>query len=308
MQKITPCLWFDNNAEEAAKFYTSLFNNSKIGKVARYDEASAKASGQAEGSVLTIEFEIEGYNFLGLNGGPAFKLKPSISFFLNFDPSKDSNARKNLDELWIKLSQGGKTLMPLDAYPFSERYGWIEDKYGISWQLILSNPDGEERPFIFPSLLFVGNVCGKAEEAVNFYLSVFKDNYQGITARYPEGMEPDKEGTIMYTDFKIENNWFAAMDSAREHNYGFNEAISFIVECKDQEEVDYYWNKLTSDGGAESQCGWLKDKFGLSWQITPKILVDYLSDKDAVKAQRVMMAMLQMKKIIISELEKAYRG
>ena len=121
--------------------------------------------------------------------------------------------------------------MPLDKYPFSERYGWLQDKYGLSWQLILSNPEGEERPFIVPSLMFVGKVCGKAEESTNFYMSVFKNSRRGIVAHYPKGMEPDKEGTIMFTDFMIENQWFAAMDSARAHNFAFNEATSFMVYC-----------------------------------------------------------------------------
>ena len=126
-------------------------------------------------------------------------------------------------------SEGGTVLMPLDKYPFSEKYGWIQDKYGLSWQLILTNPEGEERPAIVPSLLFVGDKCGNAEEAINFYLSVFKNAKQGHIVRYPKGMEPDKEGTIMFSDFMLENQWFTAMDSAHEHKFSFNEAVSFMV-------------------------------------------------------------------------------
>lgn len=307
MQKIVPCLWFDNQAEEAAKFYTSLFENSKIGKAARYDEASAKASGQPVGSVITIEFELEGYRFLGLNGGPHFKLNPSISFFLNFDPSKNKNAGKDLDATWAKLSEGGNILMPLDKYPFSERYGWVQDRFGVSWQLILSDPEGEDRPFVVPSFLFVNKVTGKAEEATDYYLSVFDDSKRGAIARYPAGMEHDKEGTIMFTDFMLANQWFAAMDSAREHDFNFNEAISFIVNCKAQDEVDYYWNKLSAVPESE-QCGWLKDKYGISWQIVPEALPKLLNDPDKEKAGRAMQAMLQMKKIDIAGLEKAYNG
>jgi predicted 3-demethylubiquinone-9 3-methyltransferase (glyoxalase superfamily) len=161
MQKITPFLWFDNQAEEAAKFYTSVFKNSKIGKILRYDEASAKAAGRPAGSVLTVEFEIGGQKFTALNGGPQFK---------------------------------------------------------------------------------------------------------------------------------------------------FNESVSFVVNCKTQEEVDYFWEKLAAGGGQESACGWLEDKFGLSWQVTPTVLIDMLNDKDPKKAERVMKAMMQMQKIEINKLKAAYAG
>jgi len=295
MQKITSCLWFVSNAEEAAKFYTSLFTNSKIGKVARYDEASSKASGQPTGSVLTIEFEIEGHKFLGLNGGPAFKFNPSLSLFV---VSKDES---EIDNLWKKFSDGGKILMELDKYDWSKKYGWVEDKFGLSWQLILAEEDIKQK--IVPSLLFVDKAFGKAEEAIKFYTSVFKNSKLESVYKFP-----DNDNAVMYGDFSIEGNLFAAMDGPGEHGFHFNEAISFVVDCENQEEVDYYWNKLTSDGGEESQCGWLKDKYGVSWQIVPQILIDYLYDKDTIKAQRVMMAMLQMKKIEIAVLEKAYNG
>jgi predicted 3-demethylubiquinone-9 3-methyltransferase (glyoxalase superfamily) len=244
---------------------------------------------------------------MAISAGPLFKFNPSISFFLNFDPSRDKNARENLDALWEKLSQGGTVLMPLGKYPFSERYGWIEDKYGLSWQLILSNPEGEERPFIVPSLMFVGAVCGKAEEAVNFYLSVFKNSKRGIAARYPKGMEPDKEGTIMFSDFMLEGQWFAAMDSAREHSFNFNEAVSFMIYCDTQEEIDYYWEKLSAVPEAE-QCGWLKDKYGVSWQVVPTAMDQMMSDGTPEQIARVTQAFLKMKKFDIAELKKAFEG
>jgi predicted 3-demethylubiquinone-9 3-methyltransferase (glyoxalase superfamily) len=161
MQKITPFLWFDGQAEDAVNFYTSLFKNSKIGRILRYTEEVAENSGRPVGSVLTIEFEIEGQKFVALNGGPLFK---------------------------------------------------------------------------------------------------------------------------------------------------FNESISFVINCETQEEVDYFWGKLTADGGEESACGWLKDKFGLSWQVTPTVLIDMLHDKDPEKAERVMKAMLEMQKIEIPKLKAAYGG
>lgn len=115
---------------------------------------------------MIVRFNLSGYEFQSISAGPLFKFNPSHSFMLNFDPSADKNAKKNLDALWEKLSEGGKVLMPLETYPFSERYGWLEDRYGVSWQLILTNPEGEKRPFIIPSFLFVREVAGKAEEAL----------------------------------------------------------------------------------------------------------------------------------------------
>jgi predicted 3-demethylubiquinone-9 3-methyltransferase (glyoxalase superfamily) len=157
-QKITPFLWFDDRAEEAAKLYTSIFKNSRLGEISRYDEETANVSGRPKGSVMTVAFEIEGQEFVALNGGPVFKL---------------------------------------------------------------------------------------------------------------------------------------------------NESVSFIVNCDTQEEVDYFWSKLSA-GGEESRCGWLKDKFGLSWQVVPTVLNEMLKDKDATRAKRVMRAMLQMDKIDIPTLKKAY--
>jgi predicted 3-demethylubiquinone-9 3-methyltransferase (glyoxalase superfamily) len=297
MQKITPFLWFDNQAEEAVNFYCSVFKNSKKGSAARYDEAGAKAAGRPKGSVMTASFQLQGQEFVALNGGPIFKINPSISFFAN------SKLESEVIEWYDKLSEGGTVLMPLDKYPFSDKYGWVQDKYGVSWQLILSM--GEIKQKIVPSMLFVGKVCGKAEEAINFYISIFKNSKIGNIFRYGANQEPDKEGSIAFADFALDGEWFAAMDSGREHNFTFNEAISFVVNCENQEEVDYYWNKLTK-GGQESVCGWLKDKFGLSWQVVPKVLSKFLSDPDPQKSQKVMQAMLQMKKIEIPALEKAY--
>ncbi len=300
MQKITSCLWFDGNAEDAVKFYTSVFKNSKTGKIFRYDEASSKASGQPEGSVLTVEFEIEGYKFLGLNGGPVFKFNPSISFFVI---TRDDD---EVDFLWKKFSDGGKVLMELNKYDWSKKYGWVEDKFGLSWQLMLTEDNAKQK--IVPSLLFVDKVYGKAEEAMNYYTSVFKNGKVEGVYKYGPDYKPNDENAVMYGDFVIEGSKFAAMDSTKDHGFNFNEAVSFIVDCKDQTEVDYFWNKFTADGGEESMCGWLKDKYGVSWQITPKILVDMLNDKDAAKAKEVMQAMLQMKKIDIAEIKRAYKG
>jgi predicted 3-demethylubiquinone-9 3-methyltransferase (glyoxalase superfamily) len=153
----------------------------------------------------------------------------------------------------------------------------------------------------------VGDLYGKAEEASETYLSVFKDTKRGATARYPAGMEPDQEGTIMFTDFRLEGQWFVAMDSAREHGFNFNEAISFIVYCEDQEEIDDYWGKLSAVPEAE-QCGWLKDQYGISWQIVPAVLDEMMRDEDPERVSRVAQAFLKMKKLDLAQLQRAYSG
>jgi predicted 3-demethylubiquinone-9 3-methyltransferase (glyoxalase superfamily) len=298
--KIVPHLWFDKEAKQAADFYCTVFDDSRITNLTTIHDTP---SGDAE----IVSFNLSGHPFQAISAGPFFKINPSVSFFINFDSSKDKRAREKIDEYWNKLSQGGVTLMLLQQYPFSERYGWVQDRYGVSWQLILSNPTGEERPFITPSLMFVGAVSGKAEEATDFYLSVFKNSRRGVISRYSAGMQPDKEGTINYTDFMLLGQWFAAMDSARMHDFGFDEAISFIVYCDTQEEIDYYWSQLSAVPEAE-QCGWLKDRYGLSWQIVPTVMDKMMRDDDPQRVARVTQAFLRMKKIDLAALQRAYDG
>lgn len=299
-QKIVPHLWYDKEAGEAADFYCSVFPDSRVTSITTLHDTPS-------GDCDIVSFTLTGQSFMAISAGPLFQFNPSVSFILNFDSSRNERSRENLDALWDDLARGGTVLMPLDKYPFSERYGWIQDKYGISWQLILSDPSGEERPFITPSLLFVGDVCGKAEEAIHYYLSVFRNGRRGLTARYPCGMEPDQEGMIMFADFMLENRWFAAMDSAFEHDFSFNEAISFMIYCDTQEEIDYYWEKLSAVPEAE-QCGWLKDKYGLSWQIVPRVLDEMMQDGDHERLDRVTRAFLKMKKFDLAALQKAYDG
>ena len=153
---------------------------------------------------------------------------------------------------------------------------------------------------ITPFLWFDNN----AEEAINFYTSVFKNSKVGSFTRWPEG-GPGPAGQVLTASFTLDGQEFTALNGGPQ--FKFNESISFVVDCETQEEVDYYWNKLT-EGGEESQCGWLKDKFGLSWQIVPKALGELISDPDPVKSKRVLNAMLQMKKIDVAALEKVYKG
>jgi predicted 3-demethylubiquinone-9 3-methyltransferase (glyoxalase superfamily) len=304
MHMIVPHLWFDKEAKEAAEFYCSILPDSRVTNTTVLHDTPS-------GDCDVVSFDLAGQSFMAISAGPLFKFNPSISFIVNFDPSKDANARQHLDEMWQRLSQGGMALMPLDKYPFSEHYGWIQDKYGLSWQLLLTNPEGEARPFIVPSLLFVGPVCGKAEEAADFYLSVFSsqtnpnDTRRGRMVRFPRGAEPDKEGTIAYSDFMLGGQWFTAMDSAHEHKFAFNEAVSLLVHCDTQDEIDYFWRKLSAVPEAE-QCGWLKDKYGVSWQVSSAAMDDMMRNGTREQVDRLTQAFLPMKKIDIAELKKAY--
>ncbi len=299
-QKIVPCLWFDKEAKEAAGFYVSAFGGDS--EMISATPVPDTPSGDAE----VVRFRLLGYAFMAIGAGPLFRINPSVSFMVHFDPLRRTGAREALDALWGKLADGGSVLMPLDAYPFSERYGWIQDKYGVSWQVILARPGGEVRPDIVPSLMFTREVCGKAEAAAAFYTSVFRDARTGIVARYGPGRAPDKEGTVMYGDFMLLGQWFAAMDSARRHDFSFNEAVSLAVHCDTQAEIDDYWERLSAVPQAE-QCGWLKDGFGLSWQIVPARLGELMAGSPERRA-RVIQAILKMKKFDIAAMEAAYAG
>lgn len=298
MQKIIPNLWFDNEAEEAANFYTSVFENGEVGDTTRY--TSNTPSNKPVGSVMTVSFEIEGFEFVALNGGPEFTFNPSISFFVSRE------TKEEMDELWAQLADGGEVLIPLGEHPFSDYYGWIQDKYGVTWQLIHPSNEGDWRPDLVPSLMFTQENVNKAEEAIEFYTSVFSDTELGHLERYPEDTGPAKKGALAFGDFKAEDVWLAVMDTGVEQDFAFNEAISLIVNCETQEEIDELWEALSAVPEAE-QCGWLKDKYGVSWQIVPTMLNELPDDNPEANA-RMSEALLQMKKLDIAELKQAFEG
>jgi predicted 3-demethylubiquinone-9 3-methyltransferase (glyoxalase superfamily) len=152
---------------------------------------------------------------------------------------------------------------------------------------------------INPFLWFDNN----AEEAANYYITVFKNSKINRITRYTKA-GPGAEGSVVTAEFELDGQTFVALNGGPV--FKFTEAVSFVVNCGTQEEVDYYWNKLIADGGEESQCGWLKDKFGLSWQIVPTLLIDYIADKDTKKAAQVMEVMMKMRKIIVADIQRAY--
>jgi predicted 3-demethylubiquinone-9 3-methyltransferase (glyoxalase superfamily) len=247
-----------------------------------------------------VPIELLGDEFMLIGAGPLFTFNPSVSFQVACKTADE------VDALWKKLSAGGTVLMELGAYPFSERYGWLQDRYGVSWQLMFVG-ERVQKQKITPVLMFVGAVFGRAEEAVNFYTTLFRDAQVYNIQRYGKDEQPDKEGTVKYAAFLLENKEFGAMDSAYPYKFAFNEAISFMVYCDTQEEIDYYWNKLSAVPEAE-QCGWLKDKFGLSWQIVSTGMEQMMKSKDEKKLARVTEAFLKMKKFELAKLKNAYDG
>lgn len=307
MARIVPHLWFDNQAKAAAEFYASVFPDSAVTNLSRLKNTPS-------GDCDVVSFTVLGQPFMAISAGPYFKLNPAISFMVNFDPSQDIKAAERIDEVWVKLSDGGKILMPLQEYPFSKRYGWVEDRYGVSWQLILTDPKGEQRPLLIPSLLFVGTSYGKAEAALRFYVETFSaapmpanHSKLGTLSQYGDNQAPHKPGTLMFGDAKLLDTWITAMDGGGEHQFSFSEAVSLMVRCDTQEQIDYFWEKLSAVPESE-QCGWLKDKFGVSWQITPTAMDEMMGSGDQAAIDRVTQAFLPMKKFVIADLERAYRG
>lgn len=283
MQKINPFLWFNTEAEEAAKLYASTFKNGNVTSVNRNGN-----------QVFIVTFSIAGLDFMAINGGPMYKPNQSISFFVHCETEEE------VDSIWKNLSDGGTAIIPLDRYPFSEKYGWLQDRYGISWQISLSR-----RPqSIAPTLLFCGRNQGRAEEAVNFYLKEFPGSSLGHLVRYDAG-DGGPTGQVKHSAFTLFGQEFMAMDSGRPMDVPFTPGLSLFLNCESQQEVDKYWDELSAEGHKD-RCGWLQDSFGVSWQVIPTLLGRLMSSGDPKKSQNVMKAIMQMDKIVVADLQHAY--
>ena len=276
LQSIGTCLWFDGKAKEAALYYKEVFGDVEI----------------ISENPMAVVYQIFGRRFMNLNGGPGFNINPSISFFLSMENETQTQ------NLWEKLIVDGKILMPLNKYPWSDKYGWCADKYSVNWQLMLGH---KSKSKLMPNMLFTGQQNGKANEAIHFYTNLFKGATVINIDTYKKG-EPDTEGNIKYAQFELNELSFGAMDSSAPHQFSFNEAVSFIITVDTQEEIDYYWNYLIQNG-APGKCGWLKDKFGISWQVVPTCLGKFMTNP--ATAPKAAYAFLQMSKFIIADLEKA---
>lgn len=288
-------MWYDKEAKEAAQFYISLFEKSNL--LNTHIIKNPPPYGEAE----VVSFELAGQQFASISAGPYFTLNPSASLTVSCSTSEEVNG------LWQALSEGGTELMALGEYPFSKRYAWVQDRYGLSWQLMLAEEEGQLVQKITPNLMFSGESCGKAEEAIQYYTEVFKNSEIGFISKYAEGEAQSAMAKVNYSAFKLDGVALSAMDNGYDVDYTFNESFSLIVNCTDQMEIDYFWAKLSAVPEAEN-CGWCKDQFGVSWQILPSTWEEILFGGSDDQVQRVTEAFLKMKKFDLKALEKAKLG
>lgn len=304
MDPIVPNIWHDRTAAEAAAFYTGAFRQARETTRSHYPAEGLPDFQKAfAGEVVGIDLEIHGRPLALINADDIFRPNPSAAFMLHFSPHIADDPRAYLDEVHDRLSVGATTLMPLDEYPFSPRYAWIEDRYGVSWQLFLSEPDVPARPFLVPALMFCGPAQNRAAEAVATYTSLFLGSEVGTVATYPEQTGPATAGSYMYSDFRLgpgsddprTDEWLTAMDSGVEQPFTFTEGFSLMVKADGQEDLDRLWAVLSTDPSAE-QCGWCRDEFGMSWQVVPRDLEDLMARPGAYAR------LMEMKKIDIAAL------
>ncbi len=297
-QRIIPCLWLDDQAEQAAAQYLRTFPGGGVTATSRYPEGPPSPGGRPGGSVLTVEVVLAGVRFTLLNGGPTFRPGPSISFFAHADTPAEA------DRLHAVLGEGGTPLMPLGEYPWSPRYAWVADRYGVSWQIITGRrPPGAAA--IVPCLMFSGPQHGRAEEAMRAYAAAIPESRIVEVARYASGEGP--EAWVKHGRLVLAGQPLVAMDSHLAHDVTFDEGVSLQVMCRDQAEVDRCWAAL-GEGGTPVQCGWLKDRFGLSWQVVPEGLVDLITGPDTAARGRVFAALMQMVKLDLAALRRAATG
>lgn len=274
---IYPCLWFDNNAQEAAEYYCGLFSQAKI----------------LSSTPMVTSFEINGARMIGLNGGPEFKVNPAISFFVYCGSDAE------ITRLYNEISREGGVLMPLDKYDWSAKYAWVSDKFGVNWQLDIDPINSSQG--VVPNLLFANHKMAWAKKAIDRYCEIFPESK--ILMEVPFSSDDEiPAGALMFAQIKLSGFIMNAMSSTIPHDFDFTPATSFVVECDNQAEIDYYWEKLGA-GGHYDRCGWLQDEFGVSWQVVPNVLPRLMSDPE--KGMRVVQAMMQMQKFDIATLENA---
>lgn len=274
---IYPCLWFDTNAKAAAEFYSSVFPNSKI----------------HQNTDIVSSFELMGIKILGLNGGPTYKVNKAVSYFVYCGHDV------KIDELYANLKEGGEVLFPLDKYDWSPRYAWVKDKFGVNWQLDIDPINHQQK--IVPCLLFSNSKRTQVKEAMLYYTSIFEGSRNLMEYPFPPqaGMP---QGSLLFGQIKLGEFILNLMSGMEKEEEDFTEGNSLVVECQTQAEIDHFWEALGKDG-KYSMCGWLKDRYGVSWQIIPSILPQLMADP--LKGQRVVKAFLKMQKFDIAVLENA---
>lgn len=313
-QKIVPNIWCNRNAEDVGAFYASVFPGASSEVEARYPDTGLLDFQQDfAGAPLTVGLRVPDprgehpFRFTLINAGDEFRPNPSISFMLNFDPlffgaqggeADAQAARAAIDRLWGLLAEGGAPLMPLDEYPFSPYYGWVRDRYGVNWQLMLTDAGGDPRPFVIPALMFDGPAQNRAAEAAELYVDLFAHAPGGaeVGHRAPYGAPTGHASAeaLAFGEFRIGEQWFMAADNGSGVDHGFTCGVSLEVRCEDQTEIDRLWKGLSAVPEAE-QCGWCRDVFGVNWQVVPENLDELMARPDAYGR------MMGMKKIVIAD-------
>lgn len=282
--KFANCLWFNGKVEEAADFYLNLFQETKRNRTLYFVEDAHGTTGD----ILTISLTLDNQEFVLLNGGPDFVMTPAISYVINCTDAG------HLKRIWEELSKDGEMLMDLDNLPGVGLFGWLNDKYGVSWQLKVG--DGKEK--ITPCFMFANNLYGKAKDAMETWIQYFHNG--SILSQ-----STDNDGNLTIGEFELFGQHFLAMDSAMNHDFTFSMANSFYVYCEDQNEIDNLWDTVTKDG-EEYPCGWMMDKFGVPWQTVARDMDDLIDIKEPKKALAVTKELYKMKKIDINLLRKVY--
>ena len=277
VQPIFPCLWFNQEAAEAVAFYVALFPNASV---------------QQQNPIVTT-FSIHGTKFMALNGGPTYQMSPAVSYFVY------CGSQPEIERIYTELVKDGSILMPLGKYDWSPQYAWVQDRFGVNWQLDVEPINAPQK--IVPALLFANEKKESVREAREMYMKLFQPAMHLMEWPYPPTANLS-EGSLLFTQFKLNGTIMNAMSSTHPHEFDFTHGNSFVVSCETQAEIDEYWEKLGA-GGHYSNCGWLVDRYGLSWQIVPTILPTLMNDPE--KGPRVMKAFLQMQKFDIDTLLKA---
>lgn len=277
IKQLYPCIWFDNNAKIAADFYCSIFREGCI-----LQETS-----------ITVSFKIAGTQFLGINGGQRYAPNPAISYFVY------CGGESEIERLYMELSKDGKIMMPLGKYDWTEKYAWVEDRFGVSWQLDVDPINSAQG--IVPCLFFGNEKYMMVKPAIEQYTQIFDDSRVLMEMGYPSGTEMPADA-LLFAQFKLDGFIFNAVSSPQKHEFDFSPGNSFVIVCYTQAQIEYYWEKLGEEGRFD-ECGWLTDRYGVSWQIIPAILPSLMTDSRI--AEHVMNTLLQMQRLDILPLLKA---
>lgn len=277
-KNIYPCIWFNDNAQEAVAFYKSVFGDVNI----------------LTGNPTVIQFEINGTRFMGLNGGDTFQPNAAVSYFVYC-----GGEHGRIEGLYEKLKAEGAVLMALDKYDWSEKYAWVQDRYGVSWQLDIDPINNPQK--IVPALLFNDAKSAKVKDAMAYYTAAFENSSEIVSYPFPGGSGmPD--GALLFAQFQLNGFIFNALSGgAARHGFDFTEGNSFVVECDSQEEIDHYWDYFSKEG-KENRCGWVQDRYGVWWQVIPSVLGILMDTPE--KAHKVSEAFMKMKKMDIETLKR----